>query len=135
MATDWFIWSGGSDSNSGANFGSAKATVSGAFSVAAPGDRFFVAHDHAPPPVASPISLLCPGTPAQPCQMFCVDRAGSQGPADLRNSALIQTSGANAITLGGHLFSHGVSLLAGSNTIQRIPGIRDTFTIIALKAF
>ena len=63
---------------------------------------FFVAHDHVETPSGTK-TVTSPGTEANPCRIYCVNRAGSVPPvsADLRTTAQIGTIGTFVLTLSG----------------------------------
>jgi hypothetical protein len=101
MAT-WYIWSGASGSGTGATWANAYTTLQAATAAKAAGDIFYVAHDHNQTQ-ASALTITFPGTETNPNRAYCVNRAGSVPPvaADLRTTAVIATTGANAISLSG----------------------------------
>lgn len=98
---DWYVWSGATGGGTGADWTNAYVNLS-SISAKAAGDRFFVAHDHAQTQ-ASLLTIAAPGTEALPSRIYCVNRAGSVPPvaADLRTTATVSTTGANAIQLNG----------------------------------
>lgn len=126
-----YVRSGATGSGTGADWANAYTTLAAAFAAKAAGDSFWVADDHAETQ-ASALTLTSPGTAANPCYVYCVDRTGSVPPvsADLRTTATITTTGANALAIGaGHTFWYGVAFSAGSGAVN------STFSVTATTAF
>jgi hypothetical protein len=98
-----YVYSGAGGAGTGADWANAYTTLAAAFAAKVAGDDFWVAHDHAETQ-ASAMALNSPGTMPSPCRVICVDRGGSVPPvpADLRDTATITTTGANAITIGSN---------------------------------
>jgi hypothetical protein len=106
-----YVYSGAAGAGTGADWTNAYTTLAAAFAGGAAGDRFLLANDHAESQ-ASALTLTPPGTAANPCQVICVNRAGSVPPvsADLATTATITTTGTNAITLaGGYCYWYGIT--------------------------
>jgi len=116
MAT-YYVRSGAGGAGTGADWTNAYTTLAAAFSGKAAGDVFYVSEDHAETQ-ASAMTLTSPGTLANPCYVECVDHAGSVPPvsADLRTTATITTTGANAMTIAGNgaTVYDGITFQAGS---------------------
>jgi len=110
-----YVRSGAAGAGTGADWANAYTTLAAALTAKAAGDIFFVAEDHAETQ-ASGMTLTSPGTAAALCAIYCVDHAGSVPPvsADLRTTATITTTGANAITFAGYMYAYGLTFNCGS---------------------
>lgn len=117
--TDRYVYSGAAGAGTGVDWANAFTTLSAAFAAGAAGDRFFVAHDHATS-TGSAITLTAPGSPANMCQVLCVNRAGSVPPVatDLRTTATITATGANSITVAGSGYFYGITFTGGSGAVN-----------------
>lgn len=112
---NWYVWSGATGTGTGADWANAYTTLNAAATAKAAGDVFYVAHDHVQT-VASALTITFAGTEANPNRVYCVNRAGSVPPvaADLRTTAQISTTGANAISLAGSCAEmYGIIFSAG----------------------
>jgi hypothetical protein len=107
---DVYVYSGAGGAGTGADWANAYTTLAAAGTAKAAGDRFFVAHDHAETQ-ASAMTITMPGTVSSPNQIICALRTGSVPPvsADLRTTATISTTGANAMTISGHFYCYGIA--------------------------
>lgn len=104
----------GSDADNGTTWALAKATLAGAFAVAAAGDTIFVSDNHAETQ-ATAMTLASPGTAAAPVRVLCVDDAGDPAnPATLAATATISTTGASNINFGGFAYCYGITISVGS---------------------
>jgi hypothetical protein len=117
---NYYVDSNAAGAGTGADWANAYTTLDAAFAARSAGDVFFVAHNHAQTQ-ASALTLTSPGTAASPCFVYCVTSAGSVPPvsADLRTTATITTTGANAITFGNQwCYFYGITFNAatGANT-------------------
>lgn len=110
-----YVDSNAAGAGTGADWANAYTTLGAATAAKAAGDVFFVAHNHAESAAAAK-NINFPGTAASPNYCYCVTSAGSVPPvaADLRTTATITTTGANAINLGGYVYCYGVTFSAGS---------------------
>lgn len=116
-----YVYSGAAGAGTGADWANAYTTLAAAFTAKAAGDDFWVAHDHAETQ-ASAMTLAPPGSAANPNRVICVNRSGSVPPvsADLRTTATITTTGANAITYGGTFaYWYGITLSGGSGAVTQ----------------
>lgn len=106
----------GNNADSGATWALAKATAAGAAGIDAAGDRvFFSGNAPHSESTAGAIAITWAGTRAAPMQLLSVSDA-AEPPTALSAGAVIATTGANAIQLGGHFYAHGLSLIAGDST-------------------
>lgn len=111
-----YVYSGAAGAGTGADWANAYTTLAAALTAKAAGDDFWVADDHAES-TAGAVTLTSPGTAASPCRILCVLRSGGSVPpvaADLRTTATVSTTGANAITFVGHAYYYGITFTAGS---------------------
>jgi hypothetical protein len=101
---DIYVDSNAAGAGTGANWANAYTTLAAAFAAAGTvaGDTLWVAHNHAETQ-ASAMTITAKGTAASPCRVICVNSAGSVPPvsADLRTTATVTTTGANAISIAG----------------------------------
>lgn len=113
----------GNNSNDGSTWSLAKATLAGAFAVAAAGDTICVSQSHAETK-ASAMVLTSPGTAAAPCYVLCVND-GTESPTTLATTATVTMTagGGAAITFSGFAYSYGVSYIAGTGTNNSIINI------------
>lgn len=112
----YYVRSGAAGAGTGADWANAYTTLVTALSGKAAGDIFYVSEDHNESAAAAK-TITSPGTPAAPCQILCVNHAGTVPPvsADLRTTGIITTTGANAITLaGGWAYVYGLVFNSGT---------------------
>lgn len=123
---NYYVWNGGSGAG-GTTWATAYTTIVGAITGKAAGDVFFVAHDHVETQATS-MTITSVGTEANPCAIYCVNRAGSVPPveADLRTTAQVTTTGTVSISVTGAfkevygiIFSVAGSLNINSTSTQR----------------
>lgn len=137
---NWFVWSGAVGSGTGLNWLNAFTTLTAALAVGAVGHTFWVAHDHAESTAAA-VTLTSPGSTASPCRIICVVRTGSILPvsADLRDTASVSTTGANALSFGGgSAYWYGIDFNSGSagNTANiNFPNASPSFQTFKLCSF
>ncbi len=116
-----YVRSGAAGTGTGADWTNAYTTLAAAFTAKAAGDIFWVADDHAETQ-ASALTMTAPATSAAPCFVYCVDRTGSVPPvsADLRTTATITTTGANAqiIAGAGATYYYGINFQCGSGAVN-----------------
>lgn len=84
------------------------------------GNTIFVGDDHAETQ-ASAITITGPGTPAAPCQVYCVDHTASVPPgvANLKTTAMFTGTTGN-ITLAGNTYFNGVNVIQNATTSSLI---------------
>lgn len=116
MAT-YYIYSGAAGGGTGADWANAFTTMATAINGKAAGDVFYVAHDHSETTAAA-VTITSPGTEANPCKIYCVDRAGSVPPvsADLRTTAQVACTGNNNMSLAGSASCYGIIFAPGTST-------------------
>lgn len=104
MATIYLRSTDGSDSDDGASWATAKATLTGAFAIATPGDTILVSHQHVELSGTS-ITYTSPGTAANPVKVICVNDT---------NNALVDVptgsvgTGGSAVVINGSSFFYGL---------------------------
>jgi hypothetical protein len=118
---DVYVRSGAGGAATGADWANAFLTLAAACAAKAAGDRFLVSEDHVENP-STVITINCPGIVTAPCQILCVNHAGSVPPvsADLRATASIGTTGANSLTLNGHFYCYGI--IFSANLLAAVGG-------------
>lgn len=116
---DVYVRSGAAGTGTGASWANAYTTLAAALAAKAAGDNFWVSEDHAETQ-ASAMTLTSPGTATNPCYVYCADHAGSVPPvaADLRTTATITTTGANAMTLPDYTYCEGITFNCGSGAVN-----------------
>lgn len=116
----YYVYSAAAGAADGSDWANAYTTLAAATTSKAAGDVFYVADDHAETQ-ASAMTITSPGTAASPCYIYCVNRGGSVPPvsADLRTTATITTTGANAMTLTlAFSYVYGITFSAGSGAVN-----------------
>lgn len=98
----------GNNSDNGSTWALAKATIAGAFAIAAAGDTVYVSKNHAETVNNSAISLAGPATSNPPVNIICVDDA-AEPPTTLATTATVTTTGSGAITFSGFCYYYGIS--------------------------
>jgi len=119
---DVYVWSGATGSGTGANWANAFTTLTAAVVGMAAGSRVFVANDHNES-TAGPVFIVFPGTPTNPNQVLCVNRAGSVPPvsADLRTTAIITATGTSTLTISkGSAYFYGITFSNASTGNQQL---------------
>lgn len=110
-----YVYSGAAGGGTGADWANAHTTLTAAITAASAGDIYYVAHDHAES-TAGAVTLTFKGTITTPDRVLCVNRAGTVPPvaADLRTTATVTTTGANAITVRGFVYGYGIIFNCGT---------------------
>jgi hypothetical protein len=110
-----YVRSGAGGAGTGADWANAYTTLAAACTAKAAGDIFWVAADHAETQ-ASAMTITAPGTVSNPNIILCAVHTGSVPPvsADLRTTATVSTTGANAITMNGFFYCYGITFQANS---------------------
>lgn len=98
----------GNDSNSGASWALAKATLAGTASVAAAGDTVYTSHVHDETPAS--VTATFAGTPSNPVRILCVDT----GTGALATTGKVTTTTSGSISFGGSFYCYGITFKAGS---------------------
>jgi len=113
----YYVWSGATGTGTGASWANAFTTLTAAFSGHAPGDTYYVAHDHSEA-TAINVTLTSIGTVSNPTKVVCVDRAGSVPPvsADRRSTAQIATTSNSQLSFAGYAHYDGIIFVAGNST-------------------
>lgn len=112
-----YVRSGAAGAANGTSWADAYATLTAAFAGSSAGDVLYVSEDHVETTAAA-VTLTSPGTAASPCQIICVDHAGTVPPvsADLRTTATVSTTGASTIAFAGFAYSEGVTYSSGDSS-------------------
>jgi hypothetical protein len=117
MAGPYYVRStDGNDGDDGLTWATAKATLGGALSVAAAGERIYVSQAHAQTQ-ASALSLSSPGTAAAPVEIICVEDS-AEPPTTLAVSGSVATNGAFSISFAGFAYVYGLIFNAGTGAGQ-----------------
>jgi hypothetical protein len=132
-----YVRSGAGGGATGADWANAYLTLSAALTAKAAGDVFYVAHDHAES-TAGAVTLTSPGTAASPCQIICVNSAGTVPPvsADLATTATISVTGVNNLTTAGVVsLCYGITFTVGdsTNNVSFLGGGQWTFDTCAIR--
>jgi len=106
----------GSDSNSGVDWTSAKATISGAASIAVAGDTIFVSQSHVESYTSTVhVAQSLGGTTSNPCRVICANDTDTP-PAASSQAALIQSTGGVFVGLFSKVcYFYGIRFKAGSS--------------------
>jgi hypothetical protein len=124
-----YVRSGAAGAGTGADWANAYTTLAAAFTAKAAGDVFYVSDDHAETQ-ASAMTLVSPGTAANPCFVYCVNHAGTVPPvsADLRTTATVTTTGAFGIVIGatGTTYYYGITFQAGTGATNAFFSVTST---------
>lgn len=112
MANIYLRSTDGSDVDDGSTWALAKATLGGAFAVAAAGDTIYVSQVHAETQ-ATTMTITSPGTAASPVRILC-GNDGAEPPTALATTATITTTGASAITFNGYAYVYGITFSVGT---------------------
>lgn len=107
----------GSNTDNGATWALAKATLAGADGIDAAGDTIYVSQSHAEV-TASAVSLAFSGTIGNPTNVICVSDS-AEPPTTATTGATITTTGANSISInqGAGLFVHGLTFSPGNQAV------------------
>lgn len=108
MANIYVRSTDGSDTDSGATWALAKATLAGAAAIDAVGDTIFFSQSHAESSAMGTIALA--GTNASPTRLICANDA-AEPPTSQANTATITSTG--NITFSGALVAEGITFVAG----------------------
>lgn len=111
MAVFYVRSTDGNNADNGSTWALAKATINGALAVASNGDTIYVSQVHSES-TASAISLAH-GSDTTPTKIICVND-GAQPPTATATTAVVATTGASNISLGGALYVYGITFNCGS---------------------
>ena len=103
----------GLDADSGATWALAKATLVGAAAIDAAGDRIFLSDNQAESTAAA-VSVVLAGSLVSKTQLLSVDDSTGEPPTALLKGASVTTTGANAISVEGYAYIHGVAFNCGT---------------------
>jgi hypothetical protein len=102
----------GDNADDGSTWALADATLVAGATAGGAGSRVFVSDNHAESQ-ASAMSIVMAGTLASPQLIICADDA-AEPPTAVANTATVTTTGANAISIGGVGFVHGITFNVGT---------------------
>lgn len=107
----------GSNTDNGTTWALAKATFVGVASIEAAGDKIWFSQAHSESTGAA-VTAAISGTTTSPTYLLCGDDS-AEPPTALADTALIATTGANAITLNSatSLYAYGLNFKAGSGAV------------------
>lgn len=111
MANIYVRSTDGLDTDTGATWALAKATLTGAAAIDAAGDTIFVSQAHAETTAAS-IAFAIAGTVAAPSQILAANDAAE--PPTTLSTASVTTTGAGNITLTGVFYCYGIAFNCGT---------------------
>jgi hypothetical protein len=113
MANKFVRSSDGNDADDGTTWALADATLTGAAATDAAGDVIWVSEVHSES-TAGAILLSWAGTTVSPTRILCGDDA-AEPPTALATTATVETTGANAITVGntGAIYVYGITFTSG----------------------
>ena len=117
MAVRYLRSTDGNDADDGSTWALAKATLVGAFAASAAGDTVYVSQVHAETQ-ASTMTLLSPGTAANPVNVICVND-GAAPPAALATTATVTTTGSFTINITtGFTYYYGIIFRGSTSGTQ-----------------
>lgn len=124
MANIYLRSATGNNANSGASWALAKATLAGAFAVAAPGDTIYAAHNHNEA-FGSLLILVSPGTFANPVKVICVVGTGDPTPpTTLATTAIVSsTNGWGLVLSAGVTYCNGVTFVCDASNSNYVAGL------------
>jgi hypothetical protein len=105
----------GLDTDIGATWDLAKATLAGGAAIALAGDYIYVSQSHAESTAAA-ISLSLAGTLANPVKIICGSDA-TEPPADTSTTASITTTGTSSVTVTGSGYLEGINWFLGTGAV------------------
>jgi hypothetical protein len=113
MANKYVRSTDGNDADNGTTWALADATLTGAAATDAAGDVIWVSQVHAESTAAA-IAFSWAGTTASPTRVLCGNDA-AEPPTALAATATVETTGANAITVGntGAIYVYGITFTSG----------------------
>jgi hypothetical protein len=105
--------SGAAGAADGSTWTDAYTTLTAALAGVSAGDTIYVSHQHAES-TAGAVTLTSPGTAASPVRILCAND-GATPPTALATTGTVDTTGANALTIGGGFaYVYGLKFTAGS---------------------
>lgn len=114
MANLYVRSSNGSDADNGSTWALAKATAAGAAAIDAAGDTIYFASTHDETGAAA-MTLAFAGTAAAPVRLISANDA-AEPPTASAAGAAIRNSGANAMTISGTVYGHGLTFQSGGGS-------------------
>lgn len=112
----------GNDSDNGSTWALANATLAGAMSDQAAGDRIWVSDNHLESGTAN-VTITSPGTASNPCQILGGDDA-AEPPTAMSTAPIVRTTTSGSVALQGSFYMYGINVEVGSSA----PGAHLTLT-------
>lgn len=113
MANIYVRSTDGNDADDGSTWALAKAKLVGAAAIDAAGDNIYVSQAHSET-TGSAVTLSFAGTASNPVKVICVNDA-AEPPTAVAATALMATTGASTITIGGCVYVYGIEFRGGSS--------------------
>jgi hypothetical protein len=132
---NWFVRSLATGTAAGTSWTNATTTIAAAITLAAAGDTYFIADDHAETSAAT-ITLAFKGSVSVPDTIACVDHTiTSPTSADLRSTATVTTTGTTAaIAVRGSMYLYGIKFSCGTSTSAQVLSIQNAASVGQFEA-
>ena len=124
---------GGSDSNDGLTWATARATIAGAIALMVAGDDLIVADDHFEGG-SSNKSWVFPGTPAVPNRVICAV-AGQTPPVDQAFTATVRVTVGGSVSVQGSVAMYGMKINAGTSTSSPNMNLANSSSVDAVQVY
>jgi len=130
MANIYVRSTDGDNADNGSTWALAKATLAGAAAIDAAGDTIYVSQAHSESTAAA-ITIALAGTAANPVKVICGNDA-AEPPTSAASTAIVATTGASNITIGGSCYVYGVGFIcatsgAGSIGLGNSAALKQTY--------
>lgn len=113
MANIYVRSSDGDNADNGSTWALAKATLAGAAAIDAAGDNIYLSQAHSESTAAA-VTLAFAGTAASPVNIICGNDA-AEPPTAVAATAVMATTGASQITIGGCVYMYGIEFRGGTS--------------------
>lgn len=116
MAGPYYVRStDGDNASDGSSWANAKATLAGAFAVAAAGETIYVSQSHSESTAAS-VTLTSAGTAAAPVRILCASDS-AEPPTALATTAVVQITGTGVnLDFVGYAYCYGIAFKSGNSS-------------------
>lgn len=118
MANIYVRSTDGLDTDTGATWALAKATLTGAAAIDAAGDNIYLSQSHAESTAAA-VTFNFAGTSANPVKVVCVNDA-AEPPTAVASTATVTTTGNSAITINGSCYVEGIKFVCSSGATGNV---------------